>query len=105
LRCLVVPATLVRTGELRHENGDFNEFNNSLTIWLVVWNMNVMTSQILGMSSSQLTNSMIFQRGWNHQPAIHYSCFCLMFYEVLSIEDNGYSWSCLDWLLEWEHIW
>jgi hypothetical protein len=31
--------------------------------WLVVWNMNFMTFHILGMSSSQLTNSIIFQRG------------------------------------------
>ena len=30
---------------------------------LVVWNINVMTFHILGMSSSQLTNSIIFQRG------------------------------------------
>ena len=39
-------------------------------IWLVVWNMNFMTFHILGMSSSQLTKSIIFQRDWNHQPAI-----------------------------------
>ena len=32
-------------------------------IWLVVWNMNWWLSHILGMSSSQLTNSIIFQRG------------------------------------------
>ena len=32
-------------------------------IWLVVWIMNFMTFHILGMSSSQLTNSIIFQRG------------------------------------------
>ena len=31
--------------------------------WLVVWNMNFMTFHILGVSSSQLTNSIIFQRG------------------------------------------
>ena len=31
--------------------------------WLVVSNMNFMTIHILGMSSSQLTNSIIFQRG------------------------------------------
>ena len=31
--------------------------------WLVVWNMNFMTFHILGISSSQLTNSIIFQRG------------------------------------------
>ena len=32
------------------------------TDWLVVWNMAFMTFDILGMSSSQLTNSIIFQR-------------------------------------------
>ena len=42
-------------------------------IWLVVWNMNGLWLSIqLGMSSSQLTKSMIFQRGrsttFNHQP-------------------------------------
>ena len=42
-------------------------------IWLVVW---LWLSIQLGMSSSQLTNSIIFQRGrlvetcWNHQPVI-----------------------------------
>jgi len=36
--------------------------------WLVVWNMNFMTFHILGMSSSQLTNSMIFQRGRAQPP-------------------------------------
>ena len=36
--------------------------------WLVVWNMAFMTFHILGMSSSQLTNS-YFSEGWvNHQP-------------------------------------
>ena len=30
--------------------------------WLLVWNMNFMTFHLLGISSSQLTNSMIFQR-------------------------------------------
>ena len=34
-----------------------------LVIWLVVWNMNFMTFHIVGMSWSQLTNSIIFQRG------------------------------------------
>ena len=29
----------------------------TILIWLVVWNMNFMTFRILGMSSSQLTNS------------------------------------------------
>ena len=38
-------------------------------IWVVVWNMLYVPIQ-LGMSSSQLTKSIIFQRGrWlNHQP-------------------------------------
>ena len=31
--------------------------NPKIYIWLVVWNMNFMTFHILGMSSSQLTNS------------------------------------------------
>ena len=31
--------------------------------WMVVWHMNFMTFHLLGMSSSQLTNSIIFQRG------------------------------------------
>ena len=35
-----------------------------VSIWLVVWNMNFMTFHILRMSWSQLTNSIIFQRGW-----------------------------------------
>jgi hypothetical protein len=41
-----------------------------MDIWLVVWNMNFIFPHILGMSSFQLTKSMIFQRGgWlNHQP-------------------------------------
>ena len=43
--------------------------------WLVLWNMNFMTFHILGISSSQLTNSIIFQRGWNHQPEYTYICF------------------------------
>ena len=36
--------------------------------WLVVWNMAFVTFHILGMSSSQLLLTHIFQRGWNHQP-------------------------------------
>ena len=36
--------------------------------WLVVWNMNFIFPLILGISSSQLTNS-YFSEGWpNHQP-------------------------------------
>jgi hypothetical protein len=37
-------------------------------IWLVVWNMNFMTFHILGISSAQLTNSIIFQRGRAQPP-------------------------------------
>ena len=37
-------------------------------IWLVVWNMNFRTFHILGISSSQLTNSIIFQRGRAQPP-------------------------------------
>ena len=43
--------------------------------WLVVWNMNFewlsIQLGIMGMSSSQLTNSIIFQRVWNHQLEYH----------------------------------
>ena len=40
----------------------------SIKTWLVVWNIFYLSIQ-LGMSSSQLTNSIIFQRGrLNHQP-------------------------------------
>ena len=38
-------------------------FLTHIPIWLVVWNMAFMTFHILGISSSQLTNSIIFQRG------------------------------------------
>ena len=38
--------------------------------WLVVWNMAFMTFQKqLGISSSQLTNSIIIQRGWLKPPS------------------------------------
>ena len=47
--------------------GKFGAFPHSqitaIYSWLVVWNMNFKTFHILGMSSSQLTNSIIFQRG------------------------------------------
>jgi hypothetical protein len=42
-----------------------------ILIWLMVWNMNFMTFHILGMSSSQLTNSIIFQRGRAPPPTSH----------------------------------
>jgi hypothetical protein len=38
-------------------------------IWLVAWNM-FFIFHILGMSSSQLMNSIIFQRGSIHQPVV-----------------------------------
>jgi len=38
-----------------------------MAIWLVVWNMNFMTFHMLGMSSSQLTNS-YFSRGVGQPP-------------------------------------
>ena len=44
------------------------EKDSYIFIWLVVWNMAFIFPIILGMSSSQLTNSIIFQRGWKHQP-------------------------------------
>ena len=41
-------------------------------VWLVVWNMNVIFPEILGMSSSQKSRTLIFFRGaggrLNHQP-------------------------------------
>ena len=43
---------------------------SSLYIWLVVWLPFGLFSHILGISSSQLTNS-YFQRGSNHQPDIN----------------------------------
>ena len=47
-----------------------------IDIWLVVWNINFVTFHILGMSSSQLTNSIIFQRGrYTTNQSIH---FCWM---------------------------
>ena len=57
--------------ELRNLHGmpfNFWRFLKQLHDWLVVWNMAFMTFHILGMSSSQLTNSIIFQRG-RAQPA------------------------------------
>ena len=52
-----------------------------IIIWLVVWNIWIIF-HILGMSSSQLTNS--FQRGWNHQ--LEYisrtNCLITMIYHV-----------------------
>ena len=41
--------------------------------WLVVWNMAFIFPIILGISYSQLTNSIIFQRGSNHQPATYFN--------------------------------
>jgi hypothetical protein len=52
----------------KHVTGSWNW---SLFIWLVVWNIWIHLDYFsiqLGMSSSQLTKSIIFQRGWNHQP-------------------------------------
>jgi hypothetical protein len=51
-----------------HFHGIFMGFgkNQSISGWLVVWNMFYFSSQ-LGISSSQLTNSIIFQRGSTNQ--------------------------------------
>ena len=52
----------------KHVTGSWNW---SRFIWLVVWNIWIHLDYFsiqLGMSSSQLTKSIIFQRGWNHQP-------------------------------------
>ena len=43
------------------KSGAFGKYIWNITTWLVVWNMVFMFP--LGMSSSQLTNSIIFQRG------------------------------------------
>ena len=43
--------------------------NGRLDTWLVVWNHGILWLSIqLGISSSQLTNSIIFQRGWLKPP-------------------------------------
>ena len=48
-------------------NGDLMVINSDLmgwyTAWWFSWNMTFMTFHIVGMSSSQLTNSNLFQRG------------------------------------------
>ena len=43
-------------------------FMGLILAWLVLWNMTGLFFHILGMSSSQLTNSMIFQRGRAQPP-------------------------------------
>ena len=56
------------------------------SIWLVVWNI---VYDILGMSSSQLTNiSIIFQRGWNstQPPTSHYTPWSSMIFHDLPIK-------------------
>ena len=42
--------------------------DDSIYFWLVVWNILYFSIQV-GMSSSQLTNSIIFQRGWLKPPS------------------------------------
>ena len=43
--------------------------NDDIPIWLVLWNINFIFPEILGISSSQLTNIFFFSEGWpNHQP-------------------------------------
>ena len=46
----------------------YNMYIYIYIIWLVVWNLNFMTFHILGISKSQLTNSIIFQRGRAQPP-------------------------------------
>ena len=48
--------------------------------WLVLWNMTFIFFHILGMSSSQLTNSIIFQRGRSTTNQIWF-IIALMFWE------------------------
>jgi len=50
---------------------------------------------ILGMSSSQLTKSMIFQRGWNHQPDM----FCRA---QLTGNPSGNMDNLITWVPQWE---
>ena len=45
-----------------------------ITSWLVVWNMNFMSFHILGISSSQLTNSYFSEGQVYHQPARNHEC-------------------------------
>jgi hypothetical protein len=46
---------------------------HQINTWLAVWNI-FLFFHTLGISSSQLTH--IFQRGWNHQPAINTAVQC-----------------------------
>jgi hypothetical protein len=43
-------------------------WEHTVNNWFVVWNMNFIFPIILGISSSQLTNSIIFQRGGEKPP-------------------------------------
>jgi hypothetical protein len=73
-------------GEFR---GIFLSWRYSYYSWIMHYNLfgglepwNFMTFHMLGISSSQLTNSIIFQRGWNHQPVTHdnaWSCYNQLF--------------------------
>ena len=66
LNMVIFPLKIVIFHDFPIKNGDFPSLYGIIVlyiIWLVVWNMNSMTLHILGMSSSQLTNSIIFQRG------------------------------------------
>ena len=47
---------------------DCGKLYYTILTWLVVWNMNFMTFHILGRIIPTDFHSMIFQRGWNHQP-------------------------------------
>ena len=42
-----------------------------MDIWLLLWNMNGLFFHILGIIIPIPTDFHIFQRGWNHQPAIN----------------------------------
>ena len=67
----------------------------NIPIWLVVWNMNLFFFHMLGISSSQLTNSIIFQRGGSTTNQL------LTYIKMVSFEDHtfhskspGRSWQC-----------
>jgi hypothetical protein len=58
-----------------------------VTIWLLVWNHGIWWLSIYWKESSQLTN--IFQRGWNHQPAM---------YNVDLLTNQSHCQQCWVWL-------
>ena len=62
-----------KTGWPKMKSDVGHVFRYHMDIWLVVWNMNFIFPHILGMSSFQLTKSIIFQRG-RAQPPTSIKC-------------------------------